>query len=359
MRPVRRHRLPEDPEGQGDTGWFFRLNSFEQQETRRQVRFKRVHWPGLPDGEWSGRAGYAYPHILPAGYDTENLYPATRKAALKYLRDNDVVIHREAANLRSSQVCCLNFLFPFCIDIENAARALGALLPGAAVVDRIEFEYTGPDDDSATAWLGEPPGGQRGQNRTSSDAAIWWQDGAGLRRLTLVEWKYTERQFGSCGGFASRANAQKAKCLGWQPEHFEPSRDCYLERRDTDRNCRRYWEHLADAGIALTGYRSKACPFIGPLYQLMRLHLLAAYLKTHGDTETVDVTAVHFRGNTSLEIPPADLSHLGPDLTSAWLRLLSRPGDFRVCAAEDIAATIRSGGPEPILSRYLAERYGV
>ena len=53
------------PGEEGHTKWFRRLNAFEQQETLRQVAWKRKHWPDPPDGEWTKRKGYTCPHILP------------------------------------------------------------------------------------------------------------------------------------------------------------------------------------------------------------------------------------------------------------------------------------------------------
>ena len=356
---VRRHRLPEDPADAGDATWFDRLNAFEQAETRRQVQFKRDHYPQLPDGQWAGRRGYTYPHILPEGHEHLNLYPQTRDTLAAYLKDCDIEAHREFANLRSSQVCCLNFLFPLRGEPAKARAALRSVVPGVTDVNCIEFEYTGPDGDGATCWLGEPPGGKRGQNRTSADAAIWWTDAKGRSRLTLIEWKYTERQFGACGGFASKGNKQKEKCRPWTRDTFSPRQDCYLARGDTSRNRRQYWTHLDDAGITLEAYNGAPCPFIGPFYQLVRLHLLAAYLAQKQVASKVDVVAIHFGQNESLEAPPRELRHLGADMQSAWRQLLVRPDDFRVCHAEDLAAAILESSVETELSDYLKERYGV
>jgi hypothetical protein len=354
---VGRHRLPEDPPETGDASWFERLNAFEQQETRRQVAFKRKHWPCLPDGEWSGKPGYFYPHILPAGQEAGNLHPPIADAVAQYAACNDVVLHRESANLRSSQACCFNFLFPFREALGQAAAATRPLIPAGSEVSAIEFEYTGP---GATAkWLGEPPGGKRGSNRTSSDAAIWWTDSQGCPRLTLVEWKYTERQFGSCGGFASKGNRITDRCLKWSRASFEPRKDCYLELGDTPRNSRLYWEHLSEARIDLDPYPAGPCPFIGPTYQLMRLHLLAAHLRELGEAEHTEVAVVCFKGNTDLLGVPPHLSQLGPDIPSAWRRLLREPGSFRICYAEDLAAAIRSAEGNDSLAAYLNERHGV
>lgn len=232
-----------------------------------------------------------------------------------------------------------------------------SLLPGVTTVEQTEFEYTGPEGDGATRWLGEPPGGSRGQNRTSADAAVWWRDGDGSRRITLVEWKYTERQFGTCGGFASRGNDQKATCIQWRREDFDAHRDCYLERGDTSRNQRRYWEHLVEAGILLDSYRGQACPFMGPLYQLMRLHLLAVYVGLVEPRAKTDVAVVYFEGNHSLLAAPPELHGLDRDMGLAWRRLLCNPESFRTCSAEGLAAGIRE--VDSALYAYLRERYGV
>ena len=169
---IQRHVLPGE-EG-GDTAWFHRQNSFEQQEIYRQVAFKRVRWPHLPDGAASKRPTHIYPHILPAGHERLAFYEPLADDILSYLRANDIAPHSELLNFKSSQAACLNFLFPLHQDLDLARAVLRLLLPGLREVTGIEFEYTGPD--GATEWLGEPSGGKRGQNRTSIDAAIFWID---------------------------------------------------------------------------------------------------------------------------------------------------------------------------------------
>ena len=352
------HRLPDGSPDSREADWFGRLNPFEKQETERQVEFRRRHWPKLQDGVWAGSQEliHTYPHILPESHKQENLYPATRDRALAYLSANDIALHREFANLRSSQVCCLNFLFPLRTDLEAAAVALRPLLPGVVQAEEIEFEYTGPC--SATHWLGEPSGGKRGQNRTSVDAAVRWHDTEGRSRLTLVEWKYTEKQFGTCGGFASDGNMQKDGCRH-RAAGAELPWTCYLAGAQNDRTKRRYWEHLGSAGIDVSRYDGDLCPFSGPFYQLLRLQLLATHCAQEKEAEKVDVAAVHFQGNTAIEEPPREIKGFAYSVTEAWQGLLLRPNDFRVCTAESLAAGVRSSGAFPDLAGYLGQRYGV
>lgn len=47
MEALIHHVLPGND---GDTSWFYRQNSFEQQGTFRQVAFKRRRWPTMENG---------------------------------------------------------------------------------------------------------------------------------------------------------------------------------------------------------------------------------------------------------------------------------------------------------------------
>ena len=351
---MRKHVLPGED---GHSDWFDRLNEFERQETRRQVAFKRKHWPDLPDGVWAKKKGetHTYPHILPEG--DRSLYPGIAGKVFEYCHASNIAIHSEFLNLRSSQACCFNVLFPLRLDLELARAALDPVLPHVREVSKIEFEYTGPDGDGATEWLGEPAGGQRGQNRTSIDAAVWWTDGI-RRLLTFIEWKYTEKNYGTCGGYASRGNKQKHLCRDLDAQCGDPSLSCYLTK---GKNTRRYWEHLGEAHINLSAFSDlKGCPFMGPFYQLMRQHLLAAYCRENGPVEDVYVVSVGFRGNRSLHELPAALQGLGATVEDAWNACLEGAAPMVHVTVEAIMEHIKASplANEPWLD-YLEERYGL
>ena len=350
---MERHSLP----GQGGrSGWFERLNRFEQQETLRQVEFRRRHWPQLPDGAWSKRPGYTYPHILPQGHLEKAFFPPIASEVLTYCSDNDVAVHSEALNLRSSQVCCFNVMFPLRENLALAKLALAPLLPGVLDVEQIEFEYTGPPE--ATLWLGEPAGGKRGQNRTSVDAAIWWRSARG-RALTLVEWKYTEHSFGTCGGYHSRGNKDKDRCLRLRAFAPDAASQCFLT---SGKNKRRYWQRMAEAGVDLEAFAQvQGCPFRGPFYQLLRLFLLAAFLRRTPALAEVNVCSVGFRENVAIHRVPRNLTHLGAAIEQAWNAGLRRVPPLRHVDAEQIVSAMRAarrsdGGA---LVSYLSERYGL
>jgi len=345
----------------GDDSWFVRLTPFQRQETKRQTEHKRCNWPSLGDGTWGKNRNHSYPHILPAGYIEYGFAPGVFPRLAAYLGSHDIQLHTEILNLRSSQACCWNFFFPLREDLPMAADALRFLLIGVKEVLSIELEYTG--EEGATIWLGEPPGGKRGQNRTSVDTAVRWIDDRGQQRITFVEWKYTEAKFGTCGGYKSDGNDDKNACRTLRVELVRPKRDCYLSKGTTVRNDRHYWERLRDAGINLELFDGRAgCPFMGPFYQLMRLHLLAAHTKSHLKCiDRVEVAVVCFRGNTDLLKIPDNLACLGPSIPEAWCKLLGGEMSFHTAFIEDIVrdACKKARIERSAWMRHFQGRYGL
>jgi hypothetical protein len=369
---IKRHVLPGE-EG-GDTAWFYRQNAFEQQEIFRQVAFKRRRWPELGDGKWSKRPTYTYPHILPAGHERLAFYEPLADAILAYLAEEDIAIHSEVLNLKSSQAACLNLFFPLRQDLDLARSVLGSFLPGLREVTGIEFEYTGPQDvtgiecvgtPKVTKWLGEPERGRRGQNRTSIDAAIFWIGRSKRKHTTLVEWKYTERSFGACSAFQSASKDDKARCRALDvARDRDLARSCLLTTGG-DHRSRRYWEHMEAAGISLPAFASvQGCPFQGPFYQLMRQFLLAAYLRQTGEADEVEVVSIGLVRNTKLHEVPSQLHSLvgsgGEGVVGAWNAVLTGVPLMRHWTVEEFMARVnRLEGIDLGWRNYLRERYDV
>lgn len=358
---IKRHVLPGE-EG-GETAWFYTQNAFEQQEIFRQVAFKRRHWPQLGDGRSSKRPTYTYPHILPKGLIRLAFYDPIADAILSYLAKEDIALHSEALNLKSSQVACLNFLFPLREDLSLAKFALGPFLPGLREVTGIEFEYTGPH--GVTEWLGEPSGGKPGQYRTSIDAAIFWIGKSKRKHITLVEWKYTEGGFGRCSAFGGACPKAKDKCRFLDAARdSDPAQSCRLTTAG-DRRSRRYWEHMQAAGISLSAFAAVCgCPFQGPFYQIMRQFLLAAYVRQSGKADQVDVACIGFARNTTLlKVPPRLRSLIPPGRSSvidAWNAVLQGVPPMRHYTAEQLMVGVhRAGGMDVAWRNYLRERYDV
>jgi hypothetical protein len=368
--PLIQHRLPSQP-GDTDTTWFtHRQNAFEQAAILQQVAFKRAKWPDLPDGPFSKQPQHTYPHILPQCAEQLAFYDGFVLDVLTYMHANNIAVHTEALNLKSSQVACLNFLFPLKKDLSLASMVLRKLdaFPGLTSVENIEFEYTGQDETNrkeqpCTAWLGEPRSGKRGQHRTSIDAAVFWTDQRGKTHISLIEWKYTERNFGSCSAFANADAETKTRCRSLTVT-TDPADHCVLA--GSGRHCgRHYWDHMQEAGISLAKLAViSGCPFQGPFYQLMRQFLIAQYLRTDGHAHHVAVLAVEFEGNDALRAVPPQLRPLmtRPESTviDTWNSIVDGvPPLCRITAEKLLAAYDSTPATDPTWRQYITARYGL
>ncbi len=204
-----------------------------------------------------------YEHILPTRRWTQNLWSGIRTAAVDYFSHEKIKWHDQRDNLLSSQILCVNIFFP----LRNHPSLLDSLLrefyPSLAEVTDIDFEYIGPKN-----YFNEPGG--RGYNRTSADVVITWEDTKGKSNLLLIEFKFTESNFGEC---SKSGNPDRERCNHGELVISSPQTECY--RSEVDRP---YWNIiLSPQGPFVRGMLSKTqyCPFRYDFYQLMRNQLLA------------------------------------------------------------------------------------
>ena len=352
------HVLPDEV---GETRWFDRQNPFEQEVIKRQVKFKRTCWPGLSNGRDENYPDHLYCHILPAGCEYLSIYEPIAMDLFSYLSTANIKIHPGIRNLKSSQAACFNIMFPLKQDLRLAKLAFSSFLPNIESVDNIEFEYTGPAE--ITEWLGEPSKGMRGENRTSIDAAIFWTSREDRRNITLVEWKYTERNFGSCSMYSSREHRTACDKInlssGENPAHI-----CPLSTK-RDGNSRRYWEHMKSSGISLEKLSViSGCPFRTPLYQIMRQCVLAAYLREKHMADFIEVLVVYFEGNSALlEVPP-ELKLIVPsesdNIISIWNHLLHDVPPVRYITVEQVMENIDTKNVlDHSWREYIKDRYKI
>jgi len=246
-------------------------------------------------------------------------------------------------------------------DLRLAKSAFSPFLPSIKSVDNIEFEYTGPPE--ITEWLGEPSKGMRGQNRTSIDAAIFWTGQDGRSNISLIEWKYTERNFGSCSMYVAKEHRIACDQINLSSGE-NPAQICPLsvERKG---NSRRYWEHLQRSGISLEKLSViSGCPFRIPLYQIMRQCVLAAYLREKHMADFIEVLVISFDGNNALlEIPPelrALVYSRTDNIISIWNRVLLDVPPMRYITVKQMLQKIDlSNMPYHGWREYVQERYGV
>lgn len=161
-------------------------------------------------GEWKvGSHNIVLPYILEEGKELMNLYPAIREEAIDYFRQNDIgwwrsndALNTPTGNMLSSQISCVNHLFPFMKP--NESDFLLSMLN--SIQERYHFIkiLTNPLDNYNSngnicfefiwknrALLGESKE-IRGAKCTSIDAVVYAETDKHRRILFPIEWKYTE-----------------------------------------------------------------------------------------------------------------------------------------------------------------------
>ena len=106
------------------------MGKFLKSEKPKQAEFKACapyfSDPARQDGKYKGKT---YPFCLPAERAEENLLPDIREAALTHFNARHIQWHdgkngKPSNHLCGSQVCCVNFLFPFASQPDALAQVL-------------------------------------------------------------------------------------------------------------------------------------------------------------------------------------------------------------------------------------------
>ena len=282
-----------------------------------------------------------YPHILPKDKQPFNLWEGIREDAIAYFDAESIAWHKDSHNLLSSQALCINLFFPLRKELELLTGFFGSRISGLAQVKRMHFEYIGPE---GTDYLHE--GGGRGQNRTSADVALEWDGEDDTRRLLLLEFKFTESEFGRCGGAASKGNTDRSRCL--RPEDIirTPSAMCYLMQSKK----RPYWDIILDSNGPLQTERltlERHCPFRYDFYQLMRNQLLAHQIERDqqsGFARASFGVVYHLDNDRLLRMGHPHGGERNPLI--AWAGMLKQPESFFTLTIQDLLNWIDANLPE-------------
>jgi hypothetical protein len=300
-------------------------------------------------GKWQGTE---YPQILPLELWDLNLWAAIRAEARIHFLKEGIAWHAQRHNLLSSQIQCVNLFYPLRDQPTLLAGFLADSLPQLARVGSIHFEYAGDKD-----YLNERGG--RGRMRTSADVSIEWFDAANSRNLLMLEYKFTEREFGRCGGATSRGNKDRSRCLRANEIIKAPGRMCYL----VDPKNRPYWDIALAPDGPLKGdllARESYCPFRYDLYQLMRNQLLAHRIESDPDSgfESATFGVVYHKDNEELLRMGHPFGGKGNPLT-AWISLLRQPKRFIWFTVQDLFAAVDANLPPQLVEwrKYLRARY--
>ena len=295
------------------------MGKFLNAEKKRQAAFKSsseyFSEPARADGVYHG---HAYPFTLPTTNAGENLYAPIRQSALNYFLQHGV--HWHALNhLCSSQVCCVNFLFPF-MDQPRALAdllrpkfpALRRMLPIETEDQFVAFEWIGAEN-----YLGERVSRSghrtRGANFTSADAMVMFERQDGKRQIVLIEWKYTE-SYSSISKKVSVRGTDRSLIYA----HLYDRDDCPLDK------------------TVLPHYDAL---FYEPFYQFMRQQFLAQEMERAHELGADVVSLLHIAPAHNHEfttITSPDLRGLGSSVTEVWKRLVKASDRFASVSTETL-----------------------
>jgi hypothetical protein len=318
------------------------MGTFLNAEKKRQAAFKAESGyfseAARLDGE---HRGHAYPFLLPTACAKENLYEAIRESALDYFEKHGIHWHM-LDHLCSSQVCCVNFMFPFMDQPDALAdllrpkfASLRRILPIDTADQYVAFEWIGAEN-----YLGErvPRGRQRtrGANFTSADAMVMFEREDGKRQIVLIEWKYTE-SYSSISKKVAASGTDRSLIYA----HLYERDDCSL-----DKTILPHYDAL----------------FYEPFYQFMRQQFLAHEMEKAHELGADVVSLLHIAPAHNPEfatVTSPDLRGLGTSVTEVWKRLVKASDRFASVSTEALFGKF-SANIYPNLTTwwdYLSRRY--
>lgn len=278
------------------------------------------------------RAEGVYKHkprafCLPVDLAEQNLVPEIRQSALAHFARHRIKWHdgqggKPSNHLCDSQVCCVNFLFPFADKPTALAEVLRPIFPEVQNMLPIESgQYVSFEWIGAQNYLGEriSRNGQRtrGANCTSADAIVMFERKDGKHQVVLIEWKYTESYGGTFLKFSDSGTDRT--------EIYRP----LFEREDCPIR-----KDILPSFDAL---------FYEPFYQFMRQQLLAHEMEKAYELDAELVTVLHIapaHNSDFCRVTSPQLINLGDAATSVWRKLVKPEGRFISVSTEQLFGNV-------------------
>lgn len=280
--------------------------------------------------------GHNYPFVLQDGRN--NLYPPFKEVQ-KYFDDNRIswwAGYKPTGHVLSSQMACLNHLFPLMRDKDAVLKILNRVrneftevLPIKCDTDPqyIAFEVVSKEDRLNEHYS------TRGSNCTSVDALILARHKQDKVWLIPVEWKYTE--------------------------HYATKDMSEGEKGETRKS--RYNKLIEDSAQLITHPDLKVY-YQEPFYQLVRQTLWSEQVIANKETETLkadDFFHIHV-------IPTANAGLLrtvtrypykvsGKGMEETWRSCLTDQSKYQIIDPQALLSPVRNDYPN--LCQYLQKRY--
>jgi len=300
------------------------MGKFLEGEKSRQTQFK-VSSPYFSDmarleGIYNGKPRS---FCLPIESAEQNLVPEIRESALSHFAEHSIKWHngqngKPSNHLCSSQVCCVNFLFPFADKPNELAQVFRLVYPEIEKMLPVEsgryvsFEWIGQEN-----YLGEKVSRNsqrtRGALFTSADSIVMFERRDKKRQVVLIEWKYTESYSGN-----------------------------FLKIADSGTDRTGIYRHLfenADSPINKDVLPSFDSLFYEPFYQFMRQQFLANEMEKAHEMGADVVSVLHIapvHNNDFRKVTSPELEPLGESAASVWKKLVKTKGRFISVSTEKL-----------------------
>jgi len=285
-----------------------------------------------------------------------NIYEPIRNDVLEYFVKNEISFwhapraseprYKPTGHTLSSQVCCINHLFPIRHDETTVLSIAKQFCPGIKEVfiiptDKylpgyIQFESVTDKD-----YLHELKT-TRGSNCTSVDALIYGLHEDNKKYIIPIEWKYTEYYDNQDKSIEDRDGEIK----GTEGKGKER-----LERYSTLINNSRYLK-------SLSSYRNSVYYF-EPFYQLMRQTLWAEQIIKHNKTETItaeDYMHIHIIPGKNLKLLEKKYKSSGKNMEDTWKNCLNHTEKYKIVDPENILEILDKKKYNKLIE-YLNKRY--
>ena len=295
----------------------------------------------LFDGDRGGGVLRSEPRTYALQDGRKNLYAPIREDVLRYFKVNKISWwggKLPTANLLSSQVACLNHLYPLRHDPELVLALLNGVRNEFTEVLPIQCDkepsYIAFEVVSKGNNLNES-GSNRGAQCTSVDALIYARHRSGALWLIPIEWKFTERYYRGDKSSEGDPDGRGKTRL---------NRYCPLIDQSTQL-------------IPLKEYKGSVY-FQDPFYQLMRQTLWAEQIIRHKGTEILkadDFLHLHIIPSANLKLLAGPFVRSPQTMEETWRSCLKDPSKYMVLDPQKLLAPLADRCSD--LMNYLKQRY--
>ncbi|MDX6769904.1 MAG: hypothetical protein SF051_10250 [Elusimicrobiota bacterium] len=316
------------------------MSRFKESARSHALRLLAARHPVFEGASGGGRfIGKPRPFVLTE--PDKNLFAPIRHTVPRYFRENGISSWGGrfiTGHVLSSQVACLNHLFPLRDDKEAVTAMLQVLSrdlvePLLITTDAFAPAYIQFESVSDGDLLHEGPR-TRGSQCTSIDALIYARHRDGSRWLVPIEWKYTEH-------------------YGNQDKSLEGGAGGKGEER------RSRYDQLIRESACLKAEGTRIF-YIEPFYQLMRQTLWAEQVIAHSARERLKADHflhVHVVPSANADLLAKAYPHGGRDMESTWRRALKDPSRYLILEPSALLNPLRGVARHADHLDYLQARY--